>query len=380
MEQLSHRRYGGPSSDRILFVTSNGVGLGHLTRSLAIARRLPQGWQPIMLTLSQAMPLARRQGLYVEYLPSAAVMGGSPKWNMLLRRRLRQILGVYRPRAVVFDGSFPYLGLREVAVTQEAPFVWCRRAMWRRGHGKASLAWSAIFDKIIEPGEVAHAADTGLTVGIRREALVVGPILLCDREDLLSRTAARRALGLEPDRIHALVQLGAGAINDVESVAGRCVRHLSRDSRVHITVAESPIAPRRMRLPEGISRLSRYPAAPYYPAFDLAVSAAGYNSFHELLSAGVPTLFVPNANTSLDDQVARARYAQHIGIACCADDASPSATETALDELLDDNFRGALDVKLQRLDIVNGAHTAAQAVAHIAGWSANGSATSAAIT
>ena len=37
---------------RVLFVTSNGTGLGHLTRTMAIARRLDERFQPLILTLS----------------------------------------------------------------------------------------------------------------------------------------------------------------------------------------------------------------------------------------------------------------------------------------------------------------------------------------
>ena len=45
-----------------------------------------------------------------------------------------------------------------------------------------------------------------------------------------------------------------------------------------------------------------FPLSRRFRAFDLAVSAAGYNSFHELLRFGVPTLFIPNQDTALDDQ------------------------------------------------------------------------------
>ena len=45
---------------RIAFITSNGVGLGHLTRLLCIARRLPPTVDPIFVTMSQAFGIVKR--------------------------------------------------------------------------------------------------------------------------------------------------------------------------------------------------------------------------------------------------------------------------------------------------------------------------------
>jgi UDP-N-acetylglucosamine:LPS N-acetylglucosamine transferase len=58
-----------------------------------------------------------------------------------------------------------------------------------------------------------------------------------------------------------------------------------------------------------------FPLSRRFRAFDLAVSAAGYNSFHELLRFGVPTLFIPNQDTALDDQQGRAQFAADRGLA-----------------------------------------------------------------
>ena len=55
---------------RVLFMTSNGTGLGHLTRSMAIARRLDAGIEPAFFTLSAAAPVVRGQGFRVEYMGS----------------------------------------------------------------------------------------------------------------------------------------------------------------------------------------------------------------------------------------------------------------------------------------------------------------------
>jgi UDP-N-acetylglucosamine:LPS N-acetylglucosamine transferase len=50
-------------------------------------------------------------------------------------------------------------------------------------------------------------------------------------------------------------------------------------------------------------------------AADLTVSAAGYNSFHELMYAGIPTIFIPQAAPYLDDQERRAQAAADRGLA-----------------------------------------------------------------
>lgn len=49
-------------------------------------------------------------------------------------------------------------------------------------------------------------------------------------------------------------------------------------------------------------------------AFDIAVSAAGYNSFNELMHFGVPTVFLPQEKWA-DDQKGRAERAAGVGAA-----------------------------------------------------------------
>ena len=76
-------------------------------------------------------------------------------------------------------------------------------------------------------------------------------------------------------------------------------------------------------MPEGIVHLrSTYPMSRYFAAFDLAVSAAGYNAYHELIRFGVPALYVPMPRQT-DDQAARARYAEQAGIGLAADGPDP---------------------------------------------------------
>jgi UDP-N-acetylglucosamine:LPS N-acetylglucosamine transferase len=349
----------------VLFITSNGAGLGHLTRAMAVARRLPEGIKPIVFTLSQGAPIVREQGFFVEYLPSADYLEGGQaarwatrvRWNTLFRERLLQILDLYEPAVVVFDGTYPYNGLIEVIeASPKVHWIWCRRAMWRPGLGKNSLVRTEKFDLVVEPGEFAAEADAGLTAERRHEARQVAPICYLDRDELLPREAAEAELGLEPGRLHVFMQLGAGNINDISSAVGMCVRRFQADPRVQLVFAESSIAGRAVNLPAGVVKVRGYPLARFFNAFDVAVSAAGYNTFHELIGYGVPSLFIPNADTALDDQVARARWAEAQGLGFCWEDSDGAGLlSEKIGRLLDDEVRVGMRGAMVDVAFENGA-------------------------
>src|SRR5690606_6651677 len=53
----------------------------------------------------------------------------------------------------------------------------------------------------------------------------------------------------------------------------------------------------------------------YSRAWQGAVVRSGYNTFHENLLGGVPSLFVPDDSPEMDNQVARAMWARERGCA-----------------------------------------------------------------
>ena len=349
---------------RLLLCTTNGTGLGHLTRTMAIARRLPDRWTPVIFSLSQAVPVVRQQGFACEFLPSAGYAGlDRGDWNLLYERRLGELLFEYDPAVVAFDGTYPYVGLfAQMPAHRQRRFVWVRRAMWKPGLGRESLGRARLFDRIIEPGEIAEDADQGGTVAQRQQAIRVGPVLATEPDELHPRPTARTRLGLEADATWALVQLGAGAINDTSTLIGAALAGLSEVPGVRIALAESTIAQRRTDVPQGVRSLQRYPLAPDLAAFDLAVTAAGYNSVHELAAAGVPTIFAPNRDTQLDDQLARARYLAQQDAARCWDDGTLEGFRTQLATLLDPSTRAKVGQRARSLVTAGGARQAADAL------------------
>jgi UDP:flavonoid glycosyltransferase YjiC (YdhE family) len=346
-------------SRRILFVTSNGTGLGHLTRSMAIARRLSSNVEPFFITFSAGAPVVREQGFAVEYIASYDRPGAGTdlSWTFRARDRLSAAVAEIEPEVVVFDGTHPYERLLPALRTTGAPLVWCRRAMWRAAADTAPLHRTHLFDAVLEPGELDPAADRGPTAARRGEAEAVDPIVLLDRADLLARADAERELGLDPDRRHVLVQLGQGA--GVRDATTRCLRRLAGLEGVQAAALSSQLAALG-DVPDGVVRIeSTYPVARYFAAFDAAVSAAGYNAFHELTAARVPTLFVP-IDRQTDDQAARATGAEAAGTGLAVTGPDDPVLDRRLDDLLDPGRHGELAATLAGLPEWRGAEQAAR--------------------
>ena len=166
------------------------------------------------------------------------------------------------------------------------------------------------FDMILEPGELAAEIDTGITAQRRHEAKVVEPIRLLDEGELLARAEAAKALGLDPAKPAVLVQLGSGYNRDLLSILDQIMATLGRFPGLQVAIAEWVTGSVPLTLWPQAVILRGFPLSQYVRAFDFAISAAGYNSYHELLGFAVPTIFVANQHPTMDDQRGRAQWAQ----------------------------------------------------------------------
>lgn len=304
-------------------VTSNGVGAGHLIRASAIARELHPHARPIIFSMAYSVvEVARALNLECEYVPGRDKgLMDRKKWDHYLRDRLVALIDETGASVVTFDGVVPYPGI--VAAKFQRPhinLVWIRRGMWqKKPQGVLLGLQSKLMDYVIEPGDIASPADTGPTKD-RKEALVVEPVTLYRREQALDKVEARKFLGLDLHKPAVLVQMGVGD-SDLDARVSAVFRGLSSWKDLQIVMARKPINKDGESLvPDGMSvRIVRhFPLADVLSAFDAAVCAAGYNSVHEVIPAGLPTLFIAN-NRGTDDQRARARYCAEVGLTLYAE-------------------------------------------------------------
>ncbi len=351
---------------RVLFMTSNGTGLGHVTRLLAVARRLDQSRiEPIFISLSQAIEPIQRAGHAVEYVPSPIYADVDGRiWNEWFALRMQQVVEQYRPDAVVFDGSSTYEGLNQaVAPDPDIQLIWIRRGMWRREQNNAAIIErQKFYDLIIEPQDIADARDLGETARWRHFVVPVEPIRMFDKDELLSRADACARLGLDPSRPACLIQLGSGANRDIVSMIDDTLAACAKHPELQVVVAEWLIANRQIDLWPGIKRLRGYPMSPYFAAFDFTVSAAGYNSFNEIVSFGLPAVFIANQEPTMDDQDGRSRFAEDMGAAFHVDETETPRIGAYVDAIMDERVRDMLRMNMARIARGNGAATAAELI------------------
>ena len=352
----------GGRGRRVLFVTSNGVGLGHLTRALAIARNLPPGTEAAVLTMSRAYRLAIEVGLPTQFIPHHRLTGADPTaWNTALAAEMGDALAFFRPDALVFDGNVPYGGL--LAAFERHPWVkriWVRRALWSPVND-SHAATQRRFDMVIEPGELSARFDRGPTSGATGVSHVA-PILAVEPDERLPADAARDALGLPREGVVVALMLGAGTNFDLREIRARLIDRLA--ARPDVTVVEllPPIRGTTEPAPPQVRQLEEYPAFRFSRAFDAMIAGAGYNTFHENMLGAIPTLFVPNEAEEMDLQILRARHATSIGCARMlrADDAIGLDAELAA--LLDPDVRVRMVDRMSRLPQATGAADAARLI------------------
>ena len=306
---------GGPERCIVLFPT-NGVGFGHFTRMYGLARRLRRldpELEIIFFTTQPTLHLPYLDGFPTYHLAGPKKFKGmdSEAWNAMVQEMLTLVLETHRPQTFVFDGAFPYRGMLDALDTIAVPQkVWLRRGMFRKG---TSIPVDSIgkFDLIVHPEDAIPLASSEIDHGV--EVLTVPPMTLIDRDEMWSRDSARHRLGVPLDVRLAYVQLGAGRINDIDSDVRKVVDALLAHEDIHVVLGESLLGDRLEINMDRVHVIRDYPNALFFNAFDVSVQAGGYNSFHEMRQQGIPTLFLPNMNTGMDDQLSRCMIAGEEG-------------------------------------------------------------------
>lgn len=354
----------------IILATSNGIGMGHLARASAVARELKGSANPVLVSVAGGIAeIPSTMGIPCEYIPGKT-RGWMPahKWDRYFRERLIAIADETGASVISFDGVVPYPGF--IAVKLKRPqikIVWVRRGLWQKNILRFALPLqSRLVDAIIEPGDVARSYDHGPTSD-RIDATITAPVSLYSADRALDRDSARKTLGLDLNRPAVLVQLGTGD-SDMNEKMTAALEGLLGWKDLQVVLTKNPVDRNGKSLAPtslDIKVLRYFPLADVLPAFDGAISATGYNSVHELLPAGIPTVLISNIRGT-DDQDARARWCHDQGFALRAEHSDLADITAKVKQLQSSDVRQNLSHKCAELSDTSGGAEVAQLLLDLA--------------
>ncbi len=308
------------TAPRILFYAINGLGLGHVTRQLAIANAVrlqrPQT-QFLFLTTSEADNVIYSEGFASVKLPSRSAIartGLRPKvYNKLAQSVVMNTVAAFNPAIIVVD-TFPAGASQELLSTlsweMRRAFVF-RAQQTERMRDPFFQAALSSYDLCIVP-HAPGSEDLVIPDGLRQAW--AGDIFIRSREQALSPVDARAQLGLPPSGKTLYVSFGGGGTDEIAQ-ALKVTLEAARGLDWTIAVADAPLQTVQALSAEhsNVIKVRHYPMAECFPAFDAAVSAGGYNTVNELVHFGIPSIVIP-FRRGLDDQYARVQRLTSLGV------------------------------------------------------------------
>ena len=324
-----------PKDCAVLFPT-NGVGFGHFTRLFAIAKQMRKKNPDMEIIFFTPMPTLHIP--YSENFPTYHLSGrykhldmDSQTWNMLVEEMLTLVFEVHKPKWFVFDGAYPYRGmLNAIENKLTTKKIWVRRGTFKKGSSVPVDSFD-FFNQIIHPKESEENQDFDKPHSI--ETKMVSPISIIDEKTMLSRENVRNRFGIPLNSRVFYVQLGAGQINQIDSEIRTVVDAILEDDDAYVVLGESLLGERISLNLERLRIIRDYPNSIYFNGFDYSVQAGGYNSFHEMRIMQIPTLFLPNLETGMDDQLARCMVAESEGWGVVEKKRTKGAIKKALEKL-----------------------------------------------
>ncbi len=357
-----------PDKLRIMCYAMNGLGLGHLTRLLAIAiqlKRINPNCEILFVTTSEADNVLNRYGIPYVHLPSKKLAGtgtiGAKKLARIYNALINPLLDNWQPHIFITDtqvtgslnDTLHYLRY------SNSYKVFIHRSRKPESYTQAQIQSQRFYHLIIAP-HYPHQFLVPEPFGFEVPVFWSGPVLLKSKEETPSRDSIRRELKVQHHEILIFLSLGGGGDDSDPEIFEKVLPVLNRFQNIKILLARGLLS--TYSLTETTNNLivtSIFPVSDSFAAVDIAISAAGYNTFHELMHHGVPTIFIPRER-GWDDQYERAKQAE-VKDACMICPAADIEIKLNLlfEELMNPQKRDAFRLKASSLVPENNAEKVA---------------------
>lgn len=355
---------------RVLCYAVNGLGLGHLTRLVAICRQIRRvttvldiPMEILFLTSSEGDAVAALHGFATFKIPSktlADLCSLEPhRYRKIARQWIWNAANLISPDLLLVDtfpaGSFNELpgildlGTRNVLINREV-----------RPEVSAQESFQAAvrcYDLILRVREEPNSRE----VPHEDSVVEVGPVLLRSVDETHDRTAARELLGLPSEAPSVYVSTGGGGDRQAEALLGELVEAAKCLPDIRFVIGAGLLYRGREWAAPNVSWTRRPVLVECFRAFDAAITAGGFNTVWELMHCGVPCLFLPRPR-GWDDQEGRVARCVEAGAGLLLPSREPEVVRAALRDLLRDGNHDRHASAAQRLLPRNHALAAAEEI------------------
>ncbi|MDP2738246.1 MAG: glycosyltransferase [Pseudorhodobacter sp.] len=301
---------------RAVFIPTNGVGLGHAQRCSVIASSMSNSVCRSFAAFPSCVPMLQYKGFpcisLVQKSESHADIYANDIVNYLRFRNC-----IRTGDHLIFDGVYIFDSIYRTILEKRLRSTWIRRGLWQAGQvTETSLEREKAFYQVIVPTEAFKELNSNYSFG--DQVHQVGPIvqksILGPSDHDLFRNRLKTLLNRDFKHL-VVTMLGGGVAADRSAqMQMLCALFEHRTDCLNLIVVWP-----NAKVSSGIYGwnnthvVATKNALSVCMASDLVISAVGYNSFHELLYHGVPTIFVPQMAAYMDDQERRARAASERG-------------------------------------------------------------------
>jgi predicted glycosyltransferase len=352
---------------KLLFYAINGTGLGHLTRLLAVARETRELLSALglradirFLTSSEASEVAWDFPVYK--LPSNTVARevGLEQFEFQAESKLlvSNLIAGFSPDVLTVD-TVPQGSYREMSFVRG----YARRTVYIDRHKDPTVSGSelyqkhvALYDKVLVP-DYEEAKDRYLhPKSCLSKRVFVGPIHGFCPSQTLTTSEVRTNFGVAPGQ--RLIYLSGGGGGDSRAFLEQLTLALAQNPSNFLLVGLGPLHRGECLHAKNVIPLFKAEARRYFPGVDAAVSAAGYNTYQELLAAGVPTLFFAQAK-GMDRQDQRVEQGEKNGWHLSLPTLDLDLAQSQVAKLFDEEVRAGIKEILQARPVAQGKTVAA---------------------
>ena len=362
---------------RIVCYAINGAGMGHVSRLLAIAKwmrrycmvldeRMPE---IIFLTSSDASDMLAEAGFAAFKIPSKTTIQQAhldkPEFKRLAKHFIWNTLGVFAPDLLVVD-TFPSGSFDELFQLMDGPF---RKSFIYRNvkpeYAERPTFRSALnlYDCIVVPHDSSRIGEqkNEWPPAIGAKLKFAGEVVQYEAEEFVEVATARAELGVADGQRIVYLSAGGGGDPQAEMNLKQLVGAARDLPQVHVLVGAGPLYRGEKISGPNITWYSDSGVGRYFRAVDCAISAGGYNTFHELIFARVPAAFFSQHKIA-DDQSDRIEQACRKGV-CLRFDLDERTTNgeicDIISKLLTPKFSSSAKVAAQEFLPTSGAATCA---------------------